>query len=274
MKKNSNFPITAYICLFTALIVMGCSHSSNGPSVVKSWDMVPMKAVYEIPAPAGRNDTGYASLKLFSDNSLQYTINIGNLASGDMLMNSHIHLGDAGSNGAIIIDLKPSFTGGSASGTITNLRGGQVDTLLAMPVYINVHSMNVGSGLMGGQRDKPIKFAADLLLSGNNISPPVSTSATGACILRLTGDNVLYSNVTVNGLETADMLTLAHIHRGAAGTNGDVRVSLCASAGDFGLVKVSTPLPDSVVDMLLNASMYVNVHSMLHASGLIRGQIR
>jgi hypothetical protein len=110
-----------------------------------------MRAVYEIPAPAGRNDSGYASLKLISDNSLQYTINIGNLASGDMLMNGHIHFGDAASNGAIIIDLKPSFTGGAASGAVTSLRGGQVDTLLSGPVYINVHSMQYASGLMRGQ---------------------------------------------------------------------------------------------------------------------------
>jgi hypothetical protein len=141
-------------------------------------------------------------------------------------------------------------------------------------VYINVHSMNVGSGIVRGQLDKQVKFAADLLLSGTNGVPPVSTSATGACILRLTSDNVLYSNVTVNGLEPTDMLSVAHIHRGGAGTNGDVRVSLCASAGDFGLVKVSTPLSDSVVNMVLNASMYVNVHSVQYASGLMRGQIR
>lgn len=251
-----------------------CTHDSDsGPSTVKKWE-VEIKAIYEVPAPAGRNEEGEATLELLSDNSLKYNIHIHNLTTGDALNNAHIHTGDAGTSGGIIIPFSPGFIGPGTTGIVTGLRQGQIDTLLNKPVYVNVHSNQVPGGLARGQLDKEVVFAMDIPLTGASEVPPVSTTASGLAILRLTDDKVLYSKVTVNNLESNDTLTVSHIHPGAAGTNGSPLIFLCNSLADFGVLKISSPLDDASYNQLLNSPMYANAHSRRHGSGLVRGQIR
>jgi hypothetical protein len=103
--------------------------------------------------------------------------------------------------------------------------------------------------------------------------PPVVTTATGVALLRLTDDGKLYSRVTVTNVPPADALTMAHIHRGATGTNGDVLVTLCATAADFGTSKM-TQLNDATASAVRTEALYVNAHSTIWPAGIIRGQIR
>jgi hypothetical protein len=227
-----------------------------------------------VPAPAGRNEEGEATIELRADNSLTYNIHIHNLASGDVLNNAHIHTGDAGTSGGILIPFNPTFTGAGTTGTVTGLRQGQIDTLLGYPVYVNVHSTQVPAGLVRGQLDKEVVFAKDVALSGSNEVPQVTTTATGLAILRLTDDKVLYSRVTVNNLESNDTLTVAHIHPGATGVNGPPLIFLCNSVTDFGVLKISSPLPDAQYNQLIYDPMYVNAHSRRRPAGIVRGQIR
>jgi hypothetical protein len=259
------------------LSLQSCEHDAlPGPASVKTWEEIELRSNFEVPAVAGRNEEGDANLELFSDNSLAYNFHIHNLKPGDVLTNAHIHFGDAGTgNGSILIDLHPSFVGSGATGVIENLRQGQVDSLLNQPVYINVHSAQVNSGLVRGQLDKKVELAMDIALSGNNEVPDtIFTTATGNAILRLTDDKVLYSKVTVDNLESNDTVTVSHIHRGGAGANGQIRIFLCNNTADFGLLKVSAPLHDTLFHMLTTDPMYVNVHSRRHGPGLIRGQVR
>lgn len=267
-------PLLATGAVLLASMLQSCDHDSdNGSSTVKRWD-VDMKAIYEVPAPAGRNEEGEATIELFADNSLYYSFHIHNLSPSDALTNAHIHAGDPATPGGILIPLNPAFTGAGASGTITGLRAGQVDTLLTMPVYINVHSSQAPAGLVRAQLDKTMDFAIDVAMSGANERPnPVTTTATGLSILRLTTDKTLYSSVTVNNLETNDTLTAAHVHRGTADIAGPVRIFLCNSLADFGVVKSQT-LADSLVTILKNDPCYTNAHSKLRPAGVVRGQIR
>lgn len=264
------------LTILLTLFIMACEHDPlPGPASIKKWDGIQLRANYEVPAVPGRDEEGEASLELLSDNSLAYTFHIHNLKTGDVLTNAHIHAGDAGTSGDILIDLHPAFVGSGATGIIKNLRQGQVDSLLNSPVYINIHSAQVNSGLVRGQIDKKISFAMDIDLSGDNEVPDtIHTTATGNAILRLTDDKVLYSKVTVGNLESNDTLTFSHVHRGGAGANGPVRIFLCSSEADFGQLKISAPLADSLFNMLTTDPTYVNVHSKRHGPGLIRGQIR
>ena len=92
-------------------------------------------------------------------------------------------------------------------------------------------------------------------------------------LIRITADNKLYSRVTVSNLESTDALSAAHIHTGAAGTNGGVILGLCSSAADFGVTKIFSPTT-AVLNSVKNDAVYVNVHSTNRPSGVIRGQIR
>lgn len=258
------------------LFATSCEHDPvPGPASVKKWEEIPMQANFEVPAVAGRNEEGDATLELLSDNSLVYNFHIHNLKQGDVLTAAHIHAGDAGTgNGGVLINLNPNFVGTGATGIVTGLRQGQIDSLLNTPVYINVHSAQVNSGLVRGQLDKNIELAMDIPLSGNNEVPVVNTTATGNAILRLTEDKILYSLVSVNNLEADDTLSVSHIHRGGAGANGGVRIFLAAAESDFGILKISAPLHDTLFHMLTTDPMYVNVHSRRHGPGIIRGQVR
>jgi hypothetical protein len=226
----------------------------------------------ETPAPAGRNEEGEANLKLMSDNSLEWDFHIHNLSPSDQLTAAHIHVGDAVTAGPVFINLNPTFSGPGATGKVTGLRQGQVDTLLSMPVYINVHSTQAPGGIVRSQMDKQITFAMDIPLSGNNEVGPVVTTCNGLAMLRLSGDT-LFSFVSFTGMEVGDTMTVSHIHRGAAGVNGPVRIFLASSLADFGVPK-KTFLLDSLKTMVLNDATYVNAHSKTKPGGKIRGQIR
>lgn len=112
------------LCLSAVtLSLASCSKDDNGtPSamVVKEWS-IPLSTKNENPAIFGRNETGTATMQLFSDNSLKYTIAVNGLASGDALNAAHLHAGDVITNGPVVLNLNPSFSGGNANGTVENL---------------------------------------------------------------------------------------------------------------------------------------------------------
>lgn len=272
MKKLA---LKSVLILSTSVLLFSCKKEKDpSVTVVKEWN-INLSAKFENPAPAGRNETGTANFRLMSDNSLSYTFSVAGLASGDALTAAHFHVGDAGSNGGVVLAFNPTFNGSSASGTITNIRQTLVDSLKsdANEIYFNVHSTQVASGLVRSQINTKIDFAADIALSGANEVPAVTTTATGTARIRVTSNKKLYSTITVTNLEVGDALTAAHIHSGAAGVNGGVLIGLAGSAADFAIAKVFT-LTDVIYNSLKTDALYVNAHSTLYASGVVRGQIR
>ncbi len=272
MKAPLRFAVWLCATLVFALFI-SCEHDSTpAPTVVKEWTNLQLKATMETPAPAGRNEEGEANIQLLSDNSLKYDFHIHNLSPSDNLTAAHIHVGDAVTAGPVFINLNPTFTGPGSSGTVANLRPGQVDSLLHMPVYINVHSTQQPGGLVRSQMDKTINFAMDIPLVGDNEVPAVVTTCAGKALLRLSGDT-LFSIVSFTGMEVGDTMTVSHIHRGAAGTNGQVRIFLANVNADFGVAR-KTFLVDSLKNIVLNDPCYVNAHSKTKPGGKIRGQVR
>jgi hypothetical protein len=256
------------------LFTIACKHDPGVlPTTIKKWENIGLSAKNEIPAPAGKSEEGDLTLELLSDNSLKYEFHIHNLSPGDAITGAHVHFADAGNNGPVIIDLKPSVISGGASGIVSNLRQGQIDTLINQTVYFNVHSTQAPGGIARGQLDKKVEFAMDVALSGANEVPAVTTSASGVCILRMTEDKILFSKISVSNLDAGDTIRVAHIHKAAAGSNGPVRVTLAGNIGEFDIMKTTT-LVDSVYNMIKTEPMYVNAHSKLKGGGLVRGQIR
>ena len=237
--------------------------------------VVSLAAANENPQPAGRTESGSATVKVFSDNSITIDATLVGLSGADNLTMAHFHAGDPVTNGPVVLDLKPTFTGSTVKATLSAVRTSFIDSIKAgtADLYLNIHSSQVGSGLVRGQLFNPVTFAASVSLSGANEVPAVTTTATGVALLRITADNKLYSKITVTNLEANDALTMAHIHTGAAGSNGGVLIGLCSSAADFGITKMN--MPSAAVITSINADkLYVNVHSTTKASGIIRGQIR
>lgn len=283
-KKNMNIKSLLIVCL-TVIIFSSCKKDESPytvpVSLLKEWSIA-LSAKNENPAPASRNETGTATLQLFSDNSLKYTINVSGLAASDALIAAHIHVGNVISNGGVVLGIDPTFTGGVATGTKTNLRASLVDSLKsdANELYFNVHSTQVASGLLRGQLNTKLEMVADVALSGVNEVPAITTTASGTALLRLTSNKKLYYRVTVTGLEASDALLASHIHRAAAGANGAIFLDLYSSTGglygsaaDFGTAKVVS-VDDAQIVSLKADALYLNVHSSNKPSGVIRGQIR
>ena len=114
-------------------------------------------------------------------------------------------------------------------------------------------------------------FAADIkvTLSGANEVPPVTTSASGSGTITVGDDGSVSGSVSTTGVAS----TAAHIHVGAAGTNGPVIVPL-TKEGDTYKVPAGAKLTEAQMSSFKAGDLYVNVHSAANPGGEIRGQLK
>jgi hypothetical protein len=162
--------------------------------------------------------------------------------------------------------------------------------LLMMLTFASVISMMMPS--VEAQTEN-ITFQAQLLAS-NEVAPvvvhPTEQGTTGLATVTLTvtrsGGTITAAtsrfDVSLNGMASNSVITLAHIHEGVAGANGPVRV-------DSGL-SPATPVPapfgasfsrsglattPAIAQAIINnpAGFYFNVHTALSPGGVARGQL-
>lgn len=110
-------------------------------------------------------------------------------------------------------------------------------------------------------------------LEGAQEVPAVSTLTKGIAILRVSESKKLYSKIIVQKLADGDGLRFAHIHAGAAGVNGPVRIGIADNAADFGVNK-EFQLTNEQFELITSGAAYVNAHSNFFPRGIVRGQIR
>jgi hypothetical protein len=106
-------------------------------------------------------------------------------------------------------------------------------------------------------------------LWGSNEVPPVQTQAYGTGVINIAADR----SVTVT-LSVIDMVpTAAHIHEGAAGTNGPVIVPLNRISERAFVAPDGARLTEAQYAAYKAGNLYVNVHSARHPNGEVRSQI-
>jgi hypothetical protein len=134
---------------------------------------------------------------------------------------------------------------------------------------------------------------AERLLGGNE-SPPVVTDATGNFRARLFPERIEFR---LRYRELEGDVTQAHLHVGNPGTNGGIVAFLCAvpdidptqrDCPASGLVEGEIVADDVLADgngvlgdgdleglerLIRQGAVYANVHSELHTSGEVRGQL-
>jgi hypothetical protein len=96
----------------------------------------------------------------------------------------------------------------------------------------------------------------------------------------ITGTSVKF-DVVISGCPSSTAINIGHIHEGAAGTNGPVRIDTGLKAGDLVLTGGGVSFSRTVngdaaiiAQVIANpAGWYVNFHSTLHPGGVIRGQL-
>jgi hypothetical protein len=140
--------------------------------------------------------------------------------------------------------------------------GSAIAALVALAVLIGVTGSGVAQGAM-----HTIRGTA----TGAEENPPVPGGA-GAQVTFVFDDvtNDLRYAVTVSGL-SADLVTAAHIHRGARGVNGPIvhNISTTAFTQASGTIRLSA----QDVGDLRAGNFYFNVHSKEYPGGFARMQL-
>jgi hypothetical protein len=136
--------------------------------------------------------------------------------------------------------------------------------LVALAACTTVSDMWSGVGDMwsGGK-------TANVRLTGAEENPPVSTKASGNGSITVAKDGAVKGSVTTTGVQG----TMAHIHRGAKGTNGGVALGLTKN-GDTYSVPDGAKLNEADQAAFKAGNLYVNVHSAANKGGEVRGQLQ
>ena len=126
-------------------------------------------------------------------------------------------------------------------------------------------------------------------LKSSNEVPAITdaeASCAGTATVTLNPTSVKF-DVTLTGCPATTAINIGHIHEGAAGVNGGVKISTGLAAGDLTLTgggvtfsRTATPAGPPAWDAALitaimanPAGYYVNFHSTVHGGGVIRGQL-
>ena len=223
----------------------------------------------EAESPAGDPvATGTATIRLRTDGRVCYQLAAKNLPKA---VAAHIHKGKAGVSGNVVVPLKTPNAAGNAKGC-TKAAKALVRSMIKSPrgFYVNVHTAEFPNGAIRGQLkgSSTKSFGTVVKRTLNGTSEP---NATGTAVLRFRPGLVCFrltaANVTLPTVA-------AHIHKGAAGANGNVVVPLKAPDANGTADGCTTADQSLIADILANLSgYYVNVHTKEHPGGAIRAQL-
>ena len=225
----------------------------------------------EAEQPAGDPvGTGTATFRLRSgQGQVCYQLAVKNLTA----VAAHIHKGAGTVAGPVVVPLNTPNASGTAAGCAGAARS-LVAAILADPAgyYANVHTAGFPAGAVRGQltgtSDSALgtTFAVDL----KGTSEP---NATGTAVVRVRPD----AGMVCYRLHAANVTlptVAAHIHKGAAGTNGPVVVPFTAPGADGNSSGCAPADAALIADITANpAGYYVNVHTKEHPAGAIRNQL-
>ena len=120
-----------------------------------------------------------------------------------------------------------------------------------------------------------IQTVAVTLDSAQEIPAPVGvpSDATGTADVSVDGSGVVTATLRVSNL--TGTATMAHIHRGIAGSTGPVLIGLSTDdGGSTWTVATDAPaLTAEEIEAFNNSELYFNVHTEANAPGELRGQI-
>lgn len=138
-----------------------------------------------------------------------------------------------------------------------------------------------------------VTFVAEL--KSENEVPPIASeekSGTGRAVVvfdltRSTTGAITAAkakfDVTLSGFPTTTAITLGHIHKAAAGTNGGVVVGfktdapnpIALTTGGTTISKADITVEPALAQQIIDdpAGYYVNIHSAMHGGGVVRGQL-
>ena len=217
-----------------------------------------------LPTVSGASGVGTLSLELPSRN-VSGSITLDGMTATA----AHVHTGDSGVNGPIIITLAETAPGTWTVPAGSSLTEAQASAFAAGGLYFNAHNAAFPTGEIRGQIGRDV-FAAQLT-SAQEV-PANASTATGTGFLSLDPVTRRFSaRITLTGIAA----TVAHIHPGAVGVNGAFIFPLSETAAGSGIwvSAADATLSEAQVASLRAGGLYFNAHSAALPGGEIRGQI-
>lgn len=120
-------------------------------------------------------------------------------------------------------------------------------------------------------------FSSDIIitakLSGSNEVPAIMTDAVGVATVHFNADFTKATvNATVSNLSST--FTGAHIHQGKPGENGPVLIPLTDDYMGGRLTSEIAIVDSSLIALLINGALYLNIHTENNPSGELRGNLK
>lgn len=186
---------------------------------------------------------------------------------------AHIHNGNGGVAGPVVIPLTTPNASGTSSGCAPATRA-LVGSILKAPesYYVNVHTAEFPGGAIRGQLTGTAQSSFGWVVAVD-LKGSTEPNAKGTAVVRIRKD----AGLVCYRLH-AESITLpaiaAHIHRGGATANGPVVVPFQAPAATGNSDGCATATPALIDEIIANpANFYVNVHTTEHPGGAMRAQI-
>lgn len=218
------------------------------------------------PTVTGALGTGTLTLTLPTR-----TLSGGIAINGMTASAAHVHLGEVGTNGAVIVNMTESSPGSGswAVASDTVLTEAQAAAFATGGLYFNAHTAENPGGEIRGQIGREVLAAQ---LSARQEIPTNNSIATGTGLVSLDPVTRRFTaRMTLNGVAA----TVAHIHLGDVGANGGVIFPLTQTAAGSGIwvSAADATMTDAQITTLKGGGMYFNAHSAAFPGGEIRGQI-
>jgi hypothetical protein len=252
--------------LALGLGLAGCGGGGGGDDVLSRTTLSStMTGDQEVP-PVITGATGRGSLSL---QPATRDINGSVSLEGMTATAVHIHVGDVGVSGPIIVTLAQTAPGTWTVPSGVRLSDDQKDAFNNGRLYFNAHTAANPNGEIRGQIGRDV---FSVRLTPLQEVPPRPSTASGTARLILNPETRTFTaNLAVSGMRA----NAAHIHRGSPGVNGPIVFPLTETSAGSG-EWVSAPgatLDDAQLAQLRAGELYFNAHSTLFPDGEIRGQI-
>ena len=263
--RSLRWPLFGALAL--ALSACGGGDDYQDPAPTTSTLSAAMSGDQE-PTPTATGALGTGTLTLTSPSrAVSGSISINGMTATA----AHVHLGDTGINGAVIIPLAEATAGGGTwsvpAGTV--LTEAQATAFATGGLYFNAHSTDNPGGEIRGQIGRQVSAAQ---MSAAQEVPTNASMATGNGLLSFDPVTKKFSaRVSLTGM----IATAAHIHTGVLGVNGPVIFPLSETAAGSGIwvAAADATLSDVQITALNAGGLYFNAHNAAFPGGEIRGQI-
>lgn len=205
----------------------------------------------------------------------------------DIFGGAHLHIGYAGQNGDIAVELVPDLFIGGRGGTFEAaentfmLEPSQMEALMARQMYVNIHTANFSGGELRGQLLPDGEASYAINLSGSNEVPSVISNGSGQLALDIVDDELTVTGAFtgLDGDFDASIMNGAHLHLGMPGENGPIDIVLNATVdsdlkgGLFLPADNTFALDPSQIEAMANRGVYANIHTTKFPGGELRGQV-